>query len=581
MQRHQPTLAAALVLATPLWTTAATTTTTYAYNADGALTALVVQTDDGAAATTFITWDNFVPSAETPETGTLRVGNGRLSAIGASPGGSAQYAFDPRDRLTAAPAANAASIGYAYHAGGLLGEATQGDAALNFYFGAGQHPKVTNRVATDGGISAMLAPLRFVADGTEQLLLHQRKDVQGVYSPTDNNVSGYTTLPFGAEPGVTPAGATDLADNPFRFAGEYRDPAWGGYYLRGRWYQPELASFVSRDPRAGLNRFGYGGGNPITHIDPSGFDFLHALGGLVHDIEHGAGKLDAALNKGWMGNFDRFFLAPLMGPLSIIADPKAFWQSLRTDKNGIDVFMVLGAASGEGFDLLMEMHPTESTSIFYARVSAGAHLALASAVATGADRGFRHFSWSGFRNSLEGGLGNLFDNNIVGGRGYSRFNLTGRELADGMELLHDEPEGRAFIFRRATPQKGLFDDDIPVHTSPIKEWLRIGSYHEQIIAVSGDGLYLTELADEGTRMVRLQADPQTLRPMLEQLNQGQFELVGLSDRFYPNADEIERIGARVSREQGSVSWRDPSTWRGLGNASQRHAAAVLRSLGMR
>lgn len=69
--------------------------------------------------------------------------------------------------------------------------------------------------------------------------------------------------------------------------------------------------------------------------------------------------------------------------------------------------------------------------------------------------------------------------------------------------------------------------------------------------------------------------------MLEQLNRGQFELVGLSDRFHPNAAELERIGAWVGGEQTSVRWRDPRTWRGLGNASQRYAALVLQSLGMR
>jgi RHS repeat-associated protein len=473
-------------------------------------------------------------------------------------------------------------VQYAYHAGGLLASAEQGDAAQALYFGAGRHAKVTNRVAAaGGGTTAMLSPLRYVDDGTEQLLLRPRKDVQGVYAPAGDSVSGYDSGPYGAEPGATPASAADLADNPFRFAGEYRDPAWGGVYLRGRWYNPGLAGFVSRDPRPNLNRFGYAGGNPVMHIDPAGFGFFHALGGLMHGIERDAGKLYGALNKGWMGNFDRFFLAPLMGSLSIIADPKAFWQSVRTDKDGVDLFMVLSAASGEGFGMLSEMYPTRSISIFWGRVGTSATLSLASATAVGADRGFRHFSWSGFRNGLEGGLGNVFDFNIVGGQGYNRFNLTGKELADGMALLRDEPEGQAFIFRRATPQQGLFGEDVPVHTSPLKEWLRIGSYHEQLVAVTADGLYLTELADEGTRMVRLQADPQTLRPMLEQLNHGQFELVGLSDRFDPDATDVADIGARVSREQSSVRWRSPRTWRGLANASQRHAALVLQSPGMR
>lgn len=82
-------------------------------------------------------------------------------------------------------------------------------------------------------------------------------------------------------------------------------------------------------------------------------------------------------------------------------------------------------------------------------------------------------------------------------------------------------------------------------------------------------------------MVRLQSDPQTLRPMLEQLNHGQFELVGFTERFQPNATEIEQLGARVQSEQAAVRWRSPRTWRGIVNASQRYALLVLKSLGSR
>ncbi|MCP4630031.1 MAG: hypothetical protein GY850_41960 [bacterium] len=32
----------------------------------------------------------------------------------------------------------------------------------------------------------------------------------------------------------------------FRYAGEYRDPLWGGYYLRARWYHPDLTTFIAR-----------------------------------------------------------------------------------------------------------------------------------------------------------------------------------------------------------------------------------------------------------------------------------------------------------------------------------------------
>lgn len=568
-------------------THAGTTTTTYSYNGDGALTAVAVQVDGGFSTTTYLTWDNFMPSAADPTIGSVIAGDGTLAAVGPQPGGAEQFGFDARERLTTAPAtppldeAPAGSASYTYHAGGLLASATAAVDKVSFYFGAGEHPNIVNQVdVTDGHESALLAPLRFVDDGSEQVMLRPRKDVQAIFGPVGETVTAYALTPFGAaqDAEVNEGG---ISDNPFRFAGEYRDPNWGGYYMRGRWYLAEAASFVSRDPRPGLNRFGYGGGNPLMHVDPSGFGFFHALGDLIGDIERGAGKVNAALNKGWWGNLDRFFLAPIMSPLAFVADPKAFWTSIRTDKDGFDIFLALGVASGEGFDFLTELHPTQAVSIFWARVGTGAALSVASATATGADRGFGHFAWVGFRNSLEGGFGNIFDNQLVGGSGYDRFRLKGKDLADGIDLLQSQPAGEAFIFRRVRPMTSPWGEEMEVRTSPVMESLHLGQYHEQIVAVTRDGLYLTELAEAGVRSTSLTATPQLLRPMLEQVDEAQFELVGHTTSFRPDLGEIEGIGRRTAGEQAAARWQDPRTWRGLGNASQRHAAAVLRSLGIR
>ena len=45
----------------------------------------------------------------------------------------------------------------------------------------------------------------------------------------------------------------------------------GLYYMRARYYSPEMGRFVNEDPiRDGLNWFAYAGGNPITYFDPTG-----------------------------------------------------------------------------------------------------------------------------------------------------------------------------------------------------------------------------------------------------------------------------------------------------------------------
>ncbi len=55
-----------------------------------------------------------------------------------------------------------------------------------------------------------------------------------------------------------------LPSRPSRY-----DPDGLGFAITGR-DDPAAGSFVSRDPMPGLNRFAYGGGNPVGNVDLSG-----------------------------------------------------------------------------------------------------------------------------------------------------------------------------------------------------------------------------------------------------------------------------------------------------------------------
>ena len=60
----------------------------------------------------------------------------------------------------------------------------------------------------------------------------------------------------------------------YRFAGREWDPESGLYYMRARYYDPQLGRWVSEDP-IGLgggdgNLFQYAGGDPVNGTDPSG-----------------------------------------------------------------------------------------------------------------------------------------------------------------------------------------------------------------------------------------------------------------------------------------------------------------------
>lgn len=55
----------------------------------------------------------------------------------------------------------------------------------------------------------------------------------------------------------------------FGFTGEQTGED-GSVFLRARYYEPSLGTFIKRDPVETANRYGYVGGNPINMIDPSG-----------------------------------------------------------------------------------------------------------------------------------------------------------------------------------------------------------------------------------------------------------------------------------------------------------------------
>ncbi len=78
--------------------------------------------------------------------------------------------------------------------------------------------------------------------------------------------------------------------NPYRYRGYYYDVETGLYYLKTRYYDPEVGRFITiddisyLDPETinGLNLYAYCGNNPVMNVDPTGkfaiLSFLLALG---------------------------------------------------------------------------------------------------------------------------------------------------------------------------------------------------------------------------------------------------------------------------------------------------------------
>ncbi|MBI4791547.1 MAG: RHS repeat-associated core domain-containing protein [Deltaproteobacteria bacterium] len=88
-------------------------------------------------------------------------------------------------------------------------------------------------------------------------------------------VNSYAYTPFG-----TIANQVENTPQPFKFVGQHGVMAEpnGFYYMRARYYDPQVRRFISEDPLGfdggDLNLYAYVGNNPINRTDPSGLDGL-------------------------------------------------------------------------------------------------------------------------------------------------------------------------------------------------------------------------------------------------------------------------------------------------------------------
>jgi RHS repeat-associated protein len=589
-----------------------TITTTYAYNADGAPTAVTTQVDAQPATTTYLTWDNFTPDASTPTAGTIGAGDGNLTGIGPSPGPSGlttQFTYDTRDRLAGCSATGQSSAAYAYHPSGPLASSTlaSGDA-LQFYYDSGATPLMVNTLQSSTGLAAsFLGPVRYLSDGTEQVLLQPRKDTAGVYDAAAQTLSPYQYDPYGtassgsasASTGLTSGGTSyDLTANPFRYTGEYQDPTCSTYYLRARWYLPAQQTFLSRDPGDPLHRYGYTAGDPVGHVDPSG----------LHGVEAGARKfledIDANHN-GPGGIASRFFLGSAIGIAQIFANPSGYWQELKHDTNGIDTFLaagILAEVATSGWGPLPELSASYRAS-FLGRHLVDTFIGAGQSFATGADK--HHFDWASVGQGLELTAGGMFEGRELLGFGYKPYNLSADDVTQRAARHFVGGSGNdddILVYRVRGPLINAWGVRRVQFTSPLLELGHIGIYHESLVGILLQ--YDVDTSSTIPHNYRIQTDP--LRLVQEDrfihtrridngvgVGFGERERAsyvgrysGGADNFYgivnrPNGDrDFQTVAALRKYKQANGVYPKNPYWL-IGNNCQSFAAQVRKNLGFR
>ncbi|MDX2166833.1 MAG: RHS repeat-associated core domain-containing protein [Deltaproteobacteria bacterium] len=468
-----------------------TTTTTIQYDADGAPTAVTIQVDAQPATTVYLTWDNFTPNAAAPSTGTVSAANGNLIGIGPTPGTNPtqQFGYDARDRLVSCQPSNQAAISYAYHPNSQMASTALAGDTLQFYYDETRPPRMANVSQSSTSLSSsFLGPVRYLSDGTEQVLLNPRKDTAGVYDADAQTVVPYSYDPYGAPTDDTSSVADgyDLADNPYQYAGAYLDSVCSAYYLNARWYLAHLATFISRDPADQLHRYSYTAGDPIGRTDPSGLKsgaaaFSGDIAHLVHRLTPGVWAYVEPVMPVW---------GQALGGIELLGDLAGFWHH-RSWQSGLELSFLGSAVAAEAIGELPWFDGAFSspTSALWAR--RGIDLALGGGQTFVQADNHGRFDPPALIQGIETTFAGVAWGREIGGVGYRPYGLDVDDV-DRMTAQYYTQHGSAgnsLIFR-------IRYEDATTFTSPVMETLHIGFYHEALLAVSSDEI---ATADVGIR----------------------------------------------------------------------------------
>ena len=160
-------------------------------------------------------------------------------------------------------------------------------------------------------------------------LLDEPGHVKGLIGPSGERMARYEYGAFGM-----PEVANADVQQPLRYMARELDGTTGLYYVRNRWYDPELMRFVSADPiglEGGINLYAYVGNDPVNSTDPYGMEECQNGSRMVlTQLESGNFEIKSVCRQSSGGsttsaNFGK--RGPVTGPFGLM--PEAMGKIVR------------------------------------------------------------------------------------------------------------------------------------------------------------------------------------------------------------------------------------------------------------
>ncbi len=235
---------------------------------------------------------------------------------------------------------------------------------------------------------------QYLYDGSGQLMAIRYKGadyyyirdglmtITGLVDANGTAVVNYRYDSWGTVTGISGSMAGTLGkDNPYRFKGYYYDEETGMYYLKSRYYQPEICRFISADTIEVLdcqgdlndkNLYAYCDNNPVMRVDTGGqiwitLGIMAAGGGIGMVIGAASSAITQYMFNGeinWksvgvaavggfvsgavaaspLGLTGQIGVGAAVGAVSYVADCKVNGSALKVDE--LAVSAAAGAVSG-------------------------------------------------------------------------------------------------------------------------------------------------------------------------------------------------------------------------------------------